>query len=473
MLRFLLILITTWLWLPLAAAQNLPASVDQALARADIPASHVAVWVQEVDAPRPSLAHNAAQPMNPASVMKLVTAFAALETLGPTHMWSTRFASNAPPSNGQLQGDLFIIGGADPVLSYERMWRLLRRLRASGIDEITGNIVLDSTALSLPQHDPNAFDGRGLRPYNSAAYGLLLHFNTLQLFLDPGKAGEGVTVLSSPPMDGLVIENRLVSQAGACGTWHRNLEARVDPTPHGLRLVLTGGLPASCGARNWAAAPLTPDRFAEAVVAALWAETGGKLSGRVITGKAPANATVLLRDESPALAEVVREMNKWSSNVIARQLLASLGQREAGALDMVAAGTRVAEQNLRATGIDTQGLVIENGSGLSRIERIRADTLGAMLITAWKRPWMPEFIAALPMAGVDGTAHRRLQGSPARGHAHIKTGTINHVRAMGGYVLDQNSRRHVVVMMVNHANAHESQAAQDALLEWVWRGASR
>lgn len=466
-----LLLLLLALLLPLAASgqgSSLPASVEQALSRAGIARDNVAIWVQAVDAERPSLAYNAERPMNPASVMKLVTSFAALDALGPSHSWTTRLSRSGTIANGTLTGDLHIIGGADPVLGYERMWRLLRRLRETGIDNIAGDIVLDGNSLRLPEHDPFAFDGRGLRPYNSGPYGMLLHFNTLQLFLAPGEPGTPVSMVSSPPIHGLSIDNRIVSQTGACGVWHRNLDARVETTPDGPLLVLLGSLPASCGQRNWAAAPLAPEHFAAAVVSALWAEVGGRLEGQVRSGISPAQTELILIDSSPALAEVVREMNKWSSNVIARQLLASIGRREPGALDMVAAGARVAGQSLQLAGVDTAGLVIENGAGLSRIERIRADSLGQMLIAAWRRPWMPEFISALPMAGIDGTAHQRLRNSPARGQAHIKTGTINQVRAIGGYVLDRNGRRHAVVMMVNDPKAHDSQAAQDALLEWIW-----
>ena len=467
--RPLLLLLS--LLLPVAAwgqGASLPASVEQALTRAGIAHDNVAIWVQPVDAERASLVYNAERPMNPASVMKLVTAFVALDALGPSHSWTTRLARTGPIAGGTLMGDLHIIGGADPVLGYERMWRLLRRLRETGVDHIAGDIVLDGTSLRLPEHDPFAFDGRGLRPYNSGPYGMLMHFNTLQLFLTPGEPGTRVGMISSPPIHGLSIDNRIVSQTGACGVWHRNLDARVETTPEGPLLVLLGSLPSSCGQRNWAASPLAPDHFASAVVSALWAEVGGRLEGQVRSGIAPVQTELILIDSSPALAEVVREMNKWSSNVIARQLLASIGRQEPGALDMVAAGSRVAAQSLQLAGVNTSGLVIENGAGLSRIERIRADSLGQMLIAAWRRPWMPEFISALPMAGIDGTAHQRLRNSPARGQAHIKTGTINQVRAIGGYVLDRNGRRHAVVMMVNDPKAHDSQAAQDALLEWVW-----
>lgn len=447
----------------------LPPAVGLALGQANIPLEAVAIWVQPVDAERPTLTLNAGVPMNPASVMKLVTAFAAFERLGPTHTWQTRFATTAPVHEGRLLGDLHLIGGGDPVLSYERLWKLLRRLRALGIETIMGDIVLDGSALDLPAHDPELFDGRGLRPYNSGPHGLLLHYNTLQLALFPGlSANDRVTIAAEPPLAGVVIDNRLITSEAPCTVWYRDLEAHLEPGRH---LVLSGSLPASCGARLWSAAPLLPAEFGTALVEGLWREVGGHLHGTVRTGLAPADARTILVDDSPPLADVVRDMNKWSSNVIARQLLATLGATRVGvATDMVAAGAEVALTQLVMGGIDTAGLVIENGAGLSRIERIRADSLGQLLIAAWKRPWMPEFIAALPIAGEDGTARRRLADSPARGRAHIKTGTLNGVRAMAGYVLDRDGRRHAVAMLINHPLAPDTAAAQDALLEWVWAG---
>nr|WP_157866698.1 D-alanyl-D-alanine carboxypeptidase/D-alanyl-D-alanine-endopeptidase [Aromatoleum aromaticum] len=447
----------------------LPEPVAQALAAAHIPQSAVALWVQAVDSGEPQLRVNAERPMNPASVMKLVTAFAALERFGPAHVWTTRVAATGTIRAGVLEGDLYLIGGADPVLSVERLWTLLRKIRALGIETIRGDLVLDGSALRLPQHDPAAFDDRALRPYNSGAHGLLVNFNTLQLTLLPaGRPGERVTVAASPPLKGLELDNRIVIAAGECGVWHRDLDAALEAAPGGPRLVLLGSLPASCGQRDWATAPLPPERFGVAAVAALWAELGGKVEGIARPGTAPVEAALLLTGSSPPLADVVREMNKWSSNVIARELLATLGATDAASPDMVAGGAALTRALLDAAGISTAGLLVENGSGLSRSESVSARTLGEMLLAAWRRPYMPEFVAALPVAGLDGTARGRLHDSPARGHAHIKTGSINGVRAMAGYVLDRNGRRHVVAMLVNDAAAGSSQAAQDALLEWVW-----
>ncbi|WP_332672225.1 D-alanyl-D-alanine carboxypeptidase/D-alanyl-D-alanine-endopeptidase [Aromatoleum sp.] len=512
-------------------AAELPGTVRDALDAAAIPETNVAIWVQPVDGDAPPLAANPDRPMNPASVMKLVTAFAALERFGPAHAWTTRVTTNATVHGGVLDGDLFVVGGGDPMLTDERMWKLLRRIQALGIETVRGDIVLDGSALRLPPHDPQAFDGRGLRPYNSAAHGLLVHFNTLQLALLPAaSAGEPVTVAANPPLQGLEIDNRIATADGDCGVWYANLDARLETGAAGERVVLLGSLPARCGRRDWSVSPFAPERFAVAAVAGLWAETGGKVEGIVRPGFAPADAKPLLEETSPPLGDALREMNKWSSNVIARQLLASLGAGpeastpadgaggapadapaggdakpgeavvpdepasvaaasdpaapietygirsdtasvEAHAIDMVAAGADAAHAQLAAAGIDTTGLVIANGSGLSRIESVTARTLGELLLAAWRRPYMPEFVASLPVAGVDGTARGRLEGSPASGHAHVKTGYINGVRAIAGYVLDRHGRRHVVAMLVNDPRAVDSRPALDALIEWVWQGA--
>jgi D-alanyl-D-alanine carboxypeptidase/D-alanyl-D-alanine-endopeptidase (penicillin-binding protein 4) len=449
-----------------ASAARFPASVSTALERAHIPASAVSIWVQPVEASRPTLAINAERPMNPASVMKVVTTFAALELLGPSQLWTTRLASSAPLQDGVIKGDLYLIGDGDPVLTYERLWRLLRRLRMLGLARIDGDIVLDHAALALPPHDPNAFDDRGLRPYNAGADGLLLHFNTQELALFPGsQAPDPVQLVAEPPLAGLVIDNQVTTSDKSCEPWYRDLDARLE----GNRLILFGSLPASCGPKIWATAPLLPPDFDVALLQALWQELGGTLRGTIRHDSAPAGAQILIADESVPLSEVVRTMNKWSNNVIARQLLANLGRTEPPPADMVAVGVEAARQSLSDAKIEVSGLVIDNGSGLSRIARIRADSLGTLLVRAWQRPWMPEFIASLPIVGRDGTTRKRLIDSPSRGYAHIKTGSINDVRAIAGYVLDRHGLRHAVVMMVNHPEAGNARQAPDALI--VWGGA--
>lgn len=462
-----------YLWSIAASADSLPRPLEQALHKAGIPSDAAAVWVRQVDKKQPELRHNADRPMNPASVMKLVTAFAALDALGPAHTWTTSISTDGSVRDGVLNGNLYITGSADPLLTQERLSKMFRQLRAIGVETVSGDIVLDDSILRLPPHDPYAFDQRGLRPYNSGPYGLLMHFNTVQLLLIPDTAaGRPVSVIANPPLTGIPIDNRILTTAGNCGIWYSRLEARLENQESSPRLVLSGSLPASCGTQSWGVSPFSPAQFSAAMTATEWQAAGGKLQGQVRHGSAPSKPSVLAGNTSPALAEIVREMNKWSSNVIARQLLAVLGLNYARThndttVDMVTAGGAAATERLRLAGVGIEGLRIENGAGLSRSARIRADTLGEMLIAAWQRPFMPEFIAALPIAGIDGTARRQFGRGAVRGRAHIKTGTINQVRAIAGYLQDGEGRRYAIVMMVNHPNAAASVEAQNALLEWL------
>ncbi|MCB1887672.1 MAG: D-alanyl-D-alanine carboxypeptidase/D-alanyl-D-alanine-endopeptidase [Rhodocyclaceae bacterium] len=454
------------------AGAALPAPVADELSKVRIPEEAVSVWVQQVGQPEPEVAHYPDRPMNPASVMKLVTSFVAFDVLGPTHTWKTRVLADAAPRDGILDGNLYIVGEGDPALTLERLWLLLRGIRQKGIDEIRGNLVLDRSAWRLPPFDPAAFDGRGTRPYNIGPDPLMVNFAALKLRFVPQPKGSP-RLQPDPPLDGVSVVSALRSTRGGCGDWDERLDVAFV-TPGSRPVIRVGGeWRDSCGEREWFVAPMAPADFSRLVVAGMWKELGGRLTGRVFDGETPGEARLISVEVSPTLSEVVRDMNKWSNNVQARHLLATLGASAGGLPNAVTAGAQVVEARLRAAGMDTTTLVVENGSGLSRIESISARTLGQMLDRAFAQPWMPEFISSLSVAGVDGTGRHRLSGSPARGFAHIKTGTINGARAVAGYVLDRDGRRHVVAMLVNDPSAWASRAAQDALLEWVWYGARR
>lgn len=461
-------LLTTLAMPPSAArADTLPAPLEASLARANIPHSAVAVLVQKVDGGAPLVSHRSGEAMNPASVMKLVTARVALERLGPTFTWRTRVFAHGEIRGGVLNGSLHIAGGGDPRLSRERLWLLLRELRAQGVRRIAGDVVTDRSLFRLAPHDPAAFDQRPLRPYNVGADALTVDYGAIRLRVEP--TADGASVRSDPLPAGLVVESRIRrGEAGACGDPTSQLSASTARAGGVTRLSLSGSLAASCTeAFDWNLAPLPPERLFEGLFRSLWKELGGEIGGHFRPGSTPPDARLLAETSSPPLPEVLRDMNKWSNNVIARHVLATLGATAEPEQDSVAAGGRVVEQSLRAGGVDTSGFVIENGAGLSRSARISAHSLGQLLLSAWRSPTMPELLASLPIAGVDGTARRRLANSPAAGHAHIKTGTLDGVRSLAGYVLARDGQRYAVVLMINHPNAGATRDAQDALLEWV------
>jgi serine-type D-Ala-D-Ala carboxypeptidase/endopeptidase (penicillin-binding protein 4) len=443
-----------------AEAGELPPTVTSALKDAAIPLRDIAIVVQGVDTEPPLLSHNARQAMNPASVMKLVTTYAALELLGPAYTWRTEALADAAPKNGRLDGNLYLRGSGDPKLALEQFWLLLRQLRARGVGEIAGDLVLDRSAFALPPHDPGEFDNEPLRPYNAGPDALLVNLKSLRLTLLPDPAQQAVVVIPETPSDGLRIANRLALSGEACGDWREKLK----PAVNGETIELSGSFPAACGEKALHLAPWAADAQVEHLFRALWRELGGTLLGRVREGTTPVGANTVAAQDSPALGEVVRDINKYSNNVMARQVFLSLAAERPA----TAEGARrridawLAEKQLKLP-----ELALENGSGLSRSERISAGGLGALLLAAWKSPVMPELMSSLPLAGIDGTMQKRLGDSAASGRAHLKTGYLQGARAIAGYVLDASGKRWVVVCLINGPHARDGKPAMDALLRWV------
>ncbi len=447
-----------------ALADGLPPNVLGALKAAQIPATNVAVVVQPVDAGKPLVAHNAAQPMNPASVMKLVTTYAALDLLGPAWTWKTTAWTEAAAVDGVLNGNLYIKGSGDPRFSIEHLWGLLRQLRVRGIQHIGGDIMLDRTVFNVPAIDPGAFDDKPMRPYNVGPDGLLINFRALRFTLLPDNGRP--RVLMETPSDGLRVDNQLRTGEGGCGSnWKDFINVRLIPENNGNRLEFTGTYSPLCGEKPLNLSPLPADAQAGGLIRSLWKELGGTFAGQVRGGSVPAGSKLLAQHESPPLADAVRDINKFSNNVMARQVFLTLGNDGAPAT-AERSRQRIGDW-LNARGLRFAELEIENGSGLSRRERISADSLNRLLLDAWKNPVMPEYIASLPIVGIDGTMKKRLNGSDATGRAHIKTGTLDGVKTAAGYALDAQGRRYVVIFLINHPKAQAGSAAIDALLVWV------
>ena len=457
-----------WLLCSAAAAQPasvLPAEVQAALAAAKLPPEALAVVVADAEAPRkpPRLAWRAQVPVNPASVMKLVTTFAALDQLGPAYTWQTPVYLEGALQGGTLQGNVYIQGRGDPKLVVERLWLLLRRLQAQGVHAIAGDIVLDRSAFSLGAHDPAAFDGEPNRPYNVAPDALLVNYQAIALTFVPDSAAGVARVSYEPPLAGLQFQASvpLAAPGTACGDWRQALRAELGEA---ARIAFAGVFPAACGERTWAVAPAQPAAFSARAIEGMWRALGGTLAGQVRDGRVPAGLQPAFSTTSPALAEVVRDINKYSNNVMTQQVFLTLGLQKAGAGSFDQARSVLAQwwrQRLGAAEMP----VVDNGAGLSREARVNARALARMLQHAWASPVMPEFMASLPIAGVDGTLRRR-QGQAA-GFAHLKTGALRDVVALAGYVHAASGRRYVLVGFVNHPNASAARPALDALVDWA------
>ena len=447
-----------------ALAQPLPPSVDAALARAKVPREDVTLLVADADGIRPPrLAWRTQVPVNPASIMKLVTTYAALDLLGPAFAWSTPVYVEGTVSNGVLDGNLYIKGQGDPKLVIERVWLLLRRVQGLGITSVSGDIVIDRSAFETLEADPAAFDGEGLRPYNAAPDALLVNYKSVLMTIVPGQGGQSAQVHYEPPLAGVATQASVpLSPAGECGDWRGALRGEfADPS----RIRFAGSYPASCGEKVWAMAYADPRSYALRAIGGIWAEMGGKVGGQMREGRVPAGLKPVFEVASPPLAEVIRDINKYSNNVMAQQLFLTLGlqQQNRGTLEAARDTLRQWWNERIGTGVGQP--VFDNGSGLSRSERISAAALARMLQLAWRSPVMPELVSSLPATGVDGTLKRRSLRSG--GSAHLKTGSLRDAAGVAGYVDGASGRRYVVIAIANHANANAARPAFDALVDWA------
>ena len=452
-----------------SAQSRLPEPVARALARAKLPEASVAIYVHEIGSDRPLVAHGDERVLNPASTMKLVTTYAGLELLGPAYAWNTEAYGSGPLMNGVLNGDLILKGQGDPKLTIENFWLLLRNLRARGVREIRGDLILDRSFFSREEYDASRFDEQPTRPYNTGPDALLVNFKAVTVQFIPDPEARTVRLLIEPLLPQITVVNNVRLTDGPCGYWLSQIKTDVQGNADTARLAFSGNYPLDCGEQARSFSVLGHREYLAGLFTVLWQELGGVFTGATRDGAVPAGARLLASAKSHALSEIVRDINKYSNNVMARQLFLTLGALGEGEPASGEKSSRTIKQWLAAKGLSFPELVLENGSGLSRIERITARHLGQLLLAAYKSPVMPELIASLPLTAVDGTMRKRLSRAVVAGQAHIKTGSLSNVRSIAGYVLDNRGRRVVVVFIVNHANADNAQPVQDALLQWAYQ----
>jgi D-alanyl-D-alanine carboxypeptidase/D-alanyl-D-alanine-endopeptidase (penicillin-binding protein 4) len=470
-MRKVLLLLLLTLLVSLAHAQDdtLPREIASVAAAHRVDGAGLSVFVQAVDAPAPELSFNAAVPRSPASVIKLLTTFAALEVLGPAWRWRTEVWTTGEMDGERLTGDLIFKGGGDPALSMEKLWTLLRELRSRGIGRVEGDLVIDNTLFAPDPGDPNGFDGQPYRTYNVQPDALLVNHKAVGFRVRNGANGE-VEATLDPPLSGFTVENRLRRARGRCGGFQRGVAFDLPGGPAGTQAVLSGSFPSGCGEYTLWRTVLDGPRFADAAIRPLWREIGGSIDGGLRVEPVPPDARRVLVFESIPLGEVVQQINKWSNNVMTRHLLLTLGLDRLGPPATREKGRQALQEWLQSRDLEFPELFLDNGSGLSRRTRISAASLGQLLLHAWSHPYMAEFISSLPLSGMDGTLRSRYRGAMA-GRLHLKTGSLDDVSSVAGFVSTPSGRRYVVVVMLNAPGAHRGPgyAVQDAVIRWLFR----
>jgi len=449
------------------AQAELPKTVAAELAQAEVPPNAVSIYVQAVDGRAPTLSHNADKSMNPASVMKMVTTNAALDLLTPAYRWKTELYHDGQIKDGVLNGNLIIKGYGDPSFKVQDFWRLLMSLKQAGVKKINGDLLIDKSYFANDIDNGISFDDEKWRAYNAkpSAFSVNGRSTSFRFF-----AGDnGISVNQEFELPEVTIVNNMKLVEGDCGNWRGRMSYDIQTNGPKAVVSFKGAYAADCGERYLELSLFDDAQYAYFTFKKLWRELGGTFDGKLQLQSVPSTAIKLLEQVSEPLGSNVRDINKWSNNLMARQLLLTLGAEKSGAPATMQKGVAAINDWLAANGFNFKELVIENGSGLSRVERISAEHLAKMLVRTYSSPVMPEYIASMPILSLDGTVKHRLQDSAVNGRAHLKTGSINGVSSIAGYVLSASGHRYVMVMMVNHPNAGASRDAQDALVEWVYR----
>jgi D-alanyl-D-alanine carboxypeptidase/D-alanyl-D-alanine-endopeptidase (penicillin-binding protein 4) len=472
--------IITWLLLALASAGSvlaeeaatetpLPASIKRVLAAYGLTANGLSIYVRELGAAQPLLEINADVPRNPASTQKLLTTFAALELLGPAHTWHTDVYALGARSGDRLDGDLLVKGYGDPALTTERVWLLMHGVMRKGIKHVSGDLVLDDSYFALEPEDPGGFDGQRYRTYNALPYALLTNFNAVDFIFRPDGTAGRVVIRTDPVLPNLSIDNNVQVSPGQCrGAVDIAMHADNDGPKE--TVSFSGTMPRACGEYYFARSVMDPPNFSYGVLRGVWEGMGGQIDGGMRRGVAPHNARPVYSIESQPLVEIVRTINKYSNNVMARQLLIAIGAERFGAPGTELKGITAVREWLTKRDIDMPELVLENGAGLSRDTRISAHSMAKLLMAAHSSPYEAELIASMPLSAMDGTLRRRFTDADMAGRLHLKTGRLDDVSGLAGFVLAPNGKRYVLVSLHNDRGVDlgAGSAVQNALVRWVF-----
>jgi len=444
----------------------LPLGVRSALQVRQVPQDTLSIHVEDLETGDVVLAWLPEEPRNPASTMKLLTTLVALDVLGPAYRWKTEVYALGEVNDGKLEGDLLLKGHGDPFLVTERVWQMLRSIRQTGIDSISGDLLLDDTYFDIGKYDPAAFDKQPLRAYNVAPNALLMNFKVVRYWFEPD--GQSVKVRLDPQLGNLRVDNRLKLVPGYCGGYQRGIT--VTNNPDNDQVTFSGRFPSGCKQYAMDRTVLSHNEFVYGLFASLWKESGGTLDGGWRKAVVPEDLEPILTFESPSLTEMIASVNKHSNNVMARQVLYTLAAEVLGPPGTEKGGREVIGKWLSDNGLEPAELAVTNGAGLSRESRISAVDMASLLRFAWKQPYMPEYLASMSLTGLDGTLSRRFRSSELVGKAHLKTGSLDHVTAIAGYLQARSGRRFSVVVLHNFEDIHRGpgEEIQEALLRWLY-----
>ena len=451
------------------SADHLPDTIRARWDKTGVPLSSLSLLIKEAGGPV-ILAINPGTPRNPASVMKTLTTWSALNRLGSQYSWKTGIYIDRRARfdvSQAMRTPLYIKGAGDPALNYQDLRQMIRAVQAKGLRHLS-DVVVDRSLFAPIFTDPGEFDGSPERPYNANPDAMMVNLGAIMLSLKPDRQAGNWEVSFEPDIQNPPVAGHLGLTAGACTKSRTGSELTgTVQTDYGPALQLKGNLSSACGAFSMYRLVGSQAYMFSSIFERLWTAEGGTISGVIREGLVPERAMLLETHTSPSLGQVIQTINKYSNNVMAKTLLLTLGEEVYGAPATFEKGSQAVLDTLRKQGVNIGAYTVVNGSGLSRGGRITAGGQAQMLDTIWASPLRDTFIDSLSVSGVDGTMRRRLTDQAAKGRGHFKTGTLGNASALSGYVTAASGKTYILVSLVNDAAALKTKSFVDGLVEWL------
>jgi D-alanyl-D-alanine carboxypeptidase/D-alanyl-D-alanine-endopeptidase (penicillin-binding protein 4) len=444
----------------------LAARLDRILADPGLTRAHVGLVVQVAETGEVLYELQGEKLFVPASNTKIVTAAVALDALGTGYRWETTLVADGAIRDGVLEGDLWIVGGGDPWLTREAVASWPEILKRAGIHRIIGDVIGDDRAFSGPQWAQGWFWHEIYAYWGAGVSALQLRPNTVRARLVPGsEVGDPARfelLRPGPPLP-LAIDVR----TGAPGS---DVRLQYEPPPEGGDVRMTGWIPASDTVPLHLATH-HPTLYLLAHLGEALSASDVEVEGglrRAADDTPPIQPTWTHVVASDSLAAVLSEMLKPSDNQAAESMLRTVGLEVSGE-GSGAAGLRVVEGILARWGIEPGAMLLSDGSGLSRYNRIAPAAMVRLLRAMWRHPDYDVFVSGLPIAAVDGTMRSRLSGTPAETNVRAKTGSLASARALSGYLTDGTGETLVFSLMVNDYDVpgNVAVALEDLIIEQI------
>lgn len=447
-------------------AEDLPLALKEVLTNLPIQRESLSLWVATDKHPQPLVAYQHRVSRTPASLVKLITTGVGLKLLGGDYRWDTAFYTSGKIHHGTLYGDLYIQGFGNPYLIQERLIDMIAIIRQQGITRITGQVVLDDTYFARFTETPNAFDGRGSQPYNALPNALSINFRTVEMVFTVKQGRSYIT--TDPVLPQTVIDNRLsLNDHQSCRGRGFSPKISVDDLSSS-KVVVDGSLSMYCQGRRITQVLGSAGEVFYANFRKFWLKSGGQLTGQWRYGQIKKDLRLLYRADSKPLSEQIQAMNKLSNNLMSRQLFLTLGAEQLRPPATLQKSRAVVMETLQQMGVSTRLLWLDNGAGLSREARLTAEQMGRFLHAMRHQKEWGLFEKSLAVAGVDGTMRWRLRDTPLAGRVMAKTGSLDGVRTMAGYLTAQSGEIYSFVIMIEDPAVKSARVLIDAILQWIY-----